>query len=108
MGAFLAAGQGAGDVLDPADGEEFAAEAKEGVAAMGDRARARPKGRRAPPVRGGDVGIGGQTDQVEPACAQNVSGVTVEMSPDPVPEIIPAKPSRRRPPERRVVVDEDA
>ena len=108
MGAFLAADQGAGDVLDPADGEEFAAEAKGGVAAMGDRARARPKGRRTPPMRGDGVGVGSRADSVATEVAQDVSGVTAEPASDPVSEIIPAKPSRRRPPERRVVVDEDA
>jgi hypothetical protein len=110
-GAFLTAGQGADGAFDPADGAEFAAEAQGGVTAVGDRARSRPKGRRAPPVRGGGVGgtaRGGRTDQVAPAVAQEVSGVTVETGPDPVPEIIPAKPPRRRPPERRVAVDDDA
>ena len=108
MGAFLAAGQGTGDVLDLADGEEFAVEAKGGVTAVGDRARARPKGRRAPPVRGGGVGVGSRADPVATKVAQDVSGVTAEPASDPVSEIIPAKPPRRRPPERRVVVDEDA
>ena len=108
MGAFLAGGQGAGAALNPADGAEFAAGAQGGVAAVGDRARARPKGWRAPPVRSDDVGVGRQTDQVAPAVAQDVLGVTVEPASDPVPEIIPAKPPRRRPPERRVAAGGDA
>ncbi|CTQ34861.1 type IV secretory system conjugative DNA transfer family protein [Jannaschia rubra] len=111
MGAFLAEAQGAGDALDPADGEEFAAEAKGGLAAVGDRARARPKGRRAPPVRGHGaegVAVGGRTDQFAPSVVQDVTGVTVEPAADPVPEIIPARPPRRRPPERRVATGGDA
>jgi type IV secretion system protein VirD4 len=108
MSTFLVEGQGAGAALDPADGVEFAAEAKGGVAAVGDRARARPKGRRAPPVRGDDAGVGGQADPVATEVAQDVSGITVEPASDPVPEIIPGKPPRRRPPERRVVADENA
>jgi hypothetical protein len=34
--------------------------------------------------------------------------MTAEPASDPVLQIIPAKPPRRRPPERRVAVDEDA
>ncbi len=108
MRAFLSEGQEAGAALDLVDGAEFAAEAKGGVAAVGDRARARPKGRRAPPVRSDDVGVGEQIDQAEPAVAEDVSGLTGELGPDPVPEIIPTKPPRRRPPARRVAIDEDA
>jgi type IV secretion system protein VirD4 len=127
MGAFVTGppsgvteqGDGQKPAIDAADRAEVAAEARDDVAAYGERARARPKGRRAPPMRTGEAGAlpdapapevdAGAGRRRPPVRVGNGSGPSDDADPQMggAAEPRPSAPApendvpRRRPPERR-------